>query len=495
MQANSGGAGNNNPGDKKDINKGTTKSEGYSNESKERNSDAKKDQNANPNESQNNNNTAAPNPSSQGNNQQATSNGTTSNGNVSQNGAQGDTKEPRPPSKTKQMILAASKKEKELQETEKEKLSAGQMDKNNPKQTTNGTVNPQAASGTAKPGSGTTSRAKQALLAAAKAQREQEAKEQLAVNPSAPPPLPPKSDQIEPPPIPPRAGSAGKGLLPAKAKQMVQAATVAQAGKMGSKQQSDEEKGDSAPPLPPPRPPSKDHQVKKTEKETPKTTQSKPLTGDKDHSAQDKEKLHQSNQGHDSVSTKKQSPKPVKRSSSTGRGDSKPSSRPSSFRTQSSVSSGGGGTRPQTGKSDKPLGAGSKSPKFPRPASNQHNLQPGGTKAPSKDSKDPKSKTKETGTKGSPSETEKDGKLDNKPGVLQNPAQKPADTKDESNPDGENKPAQPSRRILMLASKGEWSVLEQTLRTMDKVNNIAEVSVNDPVSTVYPTNKDIARAN
>ena len=149
----------------------------------------------------------------------------------------------------------------------------------------------------------------------------------------------------------------------------------------------------------------------------------------------------------------------MKRSSSTGKEDGKPSSRPSSFRTQSNLSSGSGGTRPQTGP------GGSKSPKVPRPASNQHNLHGAGSKTPGKDTK---SKT--------------NGNIYNKPGVSFNPAQgKPGNPQVETG--GEGKPEQPSNRILLMTMRGEWTVLEQNLRSMDKATNSAEVSVNDPVST------------
>ena len=492
MQANSGGSNNNNPGDKKTTNNTDSPHD-------EKTTDSK-DQSANPNDSQNNNNTPAP--KSEGNNKQTSSNGTS---NGTQNAAASTTKEsaktPVIASKAKQMVLAASKKEKELQE--KAKSDEKQGDKDTSPQA-NGTSDKSQKSETEGAGPKAPSKAKQAILAAAKAQSEafktqpasNETNPKLPTSGSdntntggklpskakqailaaakaqgesekgsgkAPAPPPPKSNQSEPPPIPPRAGSAGKGLLPSKAKQMVQAAALV--GKTSTKPSV---QGNQDPPPPPPRPPSKEHSIKDPT-DTSKGTSGLPTRGDKPKGSSlppGKDKTPQTNQTSGSATTK--SPKLVNRSSSTGRGDGKPSSRPSSFRAQSSASSGTGTTRPQTGP------GGSKSPKVPhRPASNQHNLHGTGPKPPSKD---PKGKAKLSG------ESDKDGNIYKKPGVPANPTQgKPGDPKDETG--GENKPEQPSNKILLMTMRGEWSVLEQTLRSMDKATDSAVVSVNDPVST------------
>ena len=289
----------------------------------------------------------------------------------------------------------------------------------------------------------------QALLDAAKAQKALDEKKNDG---TTKPPLPPKTDQSEPPPIPPRTGA--KGLLPTKARQVVQATSVAQSGKAPAKPATHEDQTNAAPPpLPPPR---KDPTGKEqSENQSQPDKESKQLNGTK------------------------QSPKPIKRWSSQGKGDHKQQhhGRPSSFRT-TSMGYGGPYNRPQTGPGGKP--SVHKSPKLSRPASDQHNLHAAAGRAQNKDLR---GKTRNSSVKKPPADSDKDGtNLFSKPGETVNPTQATTTTGEGQAGSGEGKPPEPSDRILQMTLKGEWSVLEQALRSMDKSTNIGEIGVADPVS-------------
>ena len=367
-------------------------------------------------------------------------------GNTSQQNGKSDNKtggekkpkSPMLPSRTKAMVLAASKGAKAKDQASKDVDQDGKSP-----------ATPAAPNGKERDSGPPTkwpSKAKQAVLSASKGEKASES------------PKPEKKSEVpkEPektaPPIPPRTGSGWKkAVLPSKAKQLVQAASQGQKGKTEEPPSAPTETKPS-PNKAPDKSPTKSSVQKDAsdgKKDVPKTPPSK----------------------------KKGSPKtePKHKRTASGAKDAPIGSKTPPTNKKESPKPGLNHKRTLSGGKDSFGKGGKTGPGRPSSYHTPPGITPPGMTPPS----DPKSKDtkKEEGTN-----------LFGKPGAAPPPTAGKGDpTAGGDGKEGDDgKPSEPSKKILLMTQRGEWSVLEQALRSMDPKNPNPEISVVDPVCIIWP---------